>query len=295
MIFDIKRYAIHDGPGIRTTVFFKGCHLYCSWCHNPEGQSFDQELMIWPERCVRCETCVSACPNSAVSTTNSSIVTDRTKCEACAVCAENCPANAREIVGKKLSVDGLMQEVEKDVSFYDESGGGATISGGEPLAQPLFLNAFLGACKKEGIHVALDTNGYAKTEIVMKVSRNVDLFLYDLKVMDDKKHKLHTGVSNKLILKNLKRLDSLGKNIIVRSPLIPGVNSGEENVRSMSDLVSRLKNVEQIDLLPYHRLGIEKAERLGKKAKSFKESSNEIVENVAKELRSFGLKVKICG
>lgn len=295
MIFDIKRYAIHDGPGIRTTLFFKGCPLHCWWCHNPEGQSFDPELMIWPERCINCRTCVSACPNSAVSTANGSIVTDRSKCKACGVCAEKCPANAREIVGKKFSVDGLMQEAEKDVPFYDESGGGITISGGEPLAQPMFLNAFSSACKKEGIHVALDTNGYAKTEIVMKVSRNVDLFLYDLKVMDDKKHKLHTGVSNKLILKNLKRLDSLGKRIIVRFPLIPSVNSDEENVRSMSDFVSRLKNVEEIDILPYHRLGVEKAKRLGKTAKSFKNLSNEMVENIAKELKSFGLKVKIGG
>lgn len=295
MIFDIKRYAIHDGPGIRTTVFFKGCRLHCSWCHNPEGQSFDPELMIWPERCIRCKTCVSACLNSAVSTANSLIVTDRSKCKACGVCAEKCPANAREIVGKKFSVDGLMQEVEKDVPFYDESGGGVTISGGAPLAQLRFLNAFLSACKKERIHVALDTNGYAKTEIVMKVSRNVDLFLYDLKVMDDKKHKLHTGVSNKLILKNLKRLDSLGKRIIVRFPLIPSVNSDEENVHGMIDFVSRLRNVEEIDILPYHRLGIEKAKRLGKKAKSFKKSSDEMVENIAKELKSFGLKVKIGG
>lgn len=295
MIFDIKRYALHDGPGIRTTVFFKGCPLHCSWCHNPEGQSFDPELMIWPERCIRCKTCVSACPNSAISTENSSIVTDRTKCKACGVCAEKCPAKAREIVGKKFSVDELMQEVEKDVLFYDESGGGVTISGGEPLAQPVFLNAFSSACKKEGFHVAVDTNGYAKTEIVMKVSRNVDLFLYDLKVMDDKRHKLHTGVSNKLILKNLKILDSLGKRIIVRFPVVPSVNSDEENVRGTSDFVSRLKNVEEIDILPYHRLGIEKAKRLGKKARPYKKSSNEMAENVAKELRSFGLKVKIGG
>jgi pyruvate formate lyase activating enzyme len=295
MVFDIKRYSIHDGPGIRTTVFFKGCHLHCSWCHNPEGRSFDPELMIWPERCIGCKTCVSVCPNSAVSTANGLIVTDRGKCKACGVCAEKCPANAREIIGKKFSVDELMREVEKDVPFYEESGGGVTISGGEPLAQPRFLNAFSSACKKKGIHVALDTNGYAKTEIVTKAGRNVDLFLYDLKMMDDKKHKLHTGVSNELILKNLKRLDSLGKKIIVRFPLIPGVNSDEENVHSMIDFLSKLRNVKEIDILPYHKLGIGKAKRLGKKAKSFEKPSDEMVENIAKEFKSSGFKVKIGG
>lgn len=295
LVFDIKRYAIHDGLGIRTTAFFKGCHLLCWWCHNPEGQSFDSELMIWPDRCIRCGTCVSVCPNSAVLIVDGSIVTDRSKCKACGICAEKCPANAREIVGKRVSVSELMQEIEKDIPFYEESGGGVTVSGGEPLAQPMFLNAFLSACKKEGLHTALDTSGHAKTEIVTKISENVDLFLYDLKVMDDRKHKLYTGVSNKPILNNLKRLDSLGKRIFVRFPLTPGVNGDEENIRAMVEFVSGFKSVEEIDILPYHKLGIEKAKRLGKAVKLFEKPSDEMVEGVARELKSFGLKVKIGG
>jgi len=292
LIFDVKRYAIHDGPGIRTTVFFKGCPLSCWWCHNPEGQSFEPELMTWPDRCVGCKTCVSVCPNSAVSAVNGSIFTDRSRCKACGVCAEKCPANAREIVGKRISVDELTREVKKDLPFYEESGGGVTVSGGEPLAQPVFLNAFLSACKKEGVHTALDTSGYAETETVLKISENVDLFLYDLKLMDEEKHRLYTGVPNKLILKNLEKLNSLGKRTFVRFPLIPGVNDDEENVYALGEFVSKLRSVEEIDILPYHKLGTEKARRLGKEVKLFEKPSDETVENVAKELEKFGLKVK---
>jgi pyruvate formate lyase activating enzyme len=213
----------------------------------------------------------------------------------CGVCAERCPAGAREIIGRRFSVEGLMREVKKDVPFYEESGGGVTISGGEPLAQPEFLGALLGACKREDINVALDTNGYAKTEILEKLSKNVGLFLYDLKLMDEKMHKFHTGVSNRLIIRNLKRLDSLGRRIIIRFPLVPGVNSDEQNIRSMIDLLSKLKNIEEVDILPYHRLGLEKAQRLGKSAVSFEKPTDEMVENIAGELKSSGFKTKIGG
>jgi len=292
LIFDIKRYAIHDGPGIRTTVFFKGCPLSCWWCHNPEGKSFSLELMIWPDRCIGCQTCVEVCPNSAVLVVNGSIVTDRDRCKVCGTCAEKCPANAREIVGKRISVDELIKEIRKDVLFYEESGGGVTVSGGEPLAQPEFLHEFLRACKKEDIHIALDTSGYAETGVLLKISKNVDLFLYDLKIMDDKKHKLYTGVSNELILKNLRELSLLGKKVFVRFPLIPGVNDDEENLHAAGKFISGLRNVEEIDILPYHKLGVEKAKRLGKKVKTFDKPSNETLERAIKKLKSFGLKVK---
>lgn len=295
LIFDIQRYSIHDGPGIRTTVFCKGCRLSCWWCHNPEGLSFDPELMLWSDRCIGCQTCVSVCPNSAIFVANSAIITDRSKCEVCGSCAERCPANAREIVGKRVSVGELMKEVQKDVPFYEDSGGGVTVSGGEPLEQPVLLNAFLSACKKEGMHTTLNTNGYAETEVVMKVSENVDLFTYDLKSMDDGMHRLYTGVSNELILTNLERLDSLGKRIFVRFPLIPGVNSDEGNVDAMLKFVSALKNVEEIGILPYHKLGVEKARRLGKEVKIFEEPSDEMVEAIVKESSSFGLKAKVGG
>jgi len=294
LIFDIKRYAIHDGPSIRTTIFFKGCPLSCWWCHNPEGQLSGLELMIWPNRCIGCRTCVSTCGSQAISIMENSIVTDRDKCKMCGVCAEKCPTKAREVVGKWVSVNELMQEVEKDLLFYEGSGG-VTLSGGEPLAQPVFLDALLNACRKKNIHTALDTCGYADKEILIKIHKNVDLFLYDLKVMDDRKHKLYTGVSNKQIMKNLELLNALGKNIIIRFPLIPYVNSSKDSILAICKFISKLQNIKEIDVLPYHRLGIEKAKRLNKEAKTFEKPSDELLQNCLEVIKNFGFEPKIGG
>lgn len=294
LIFDIKRYAIHDGPGIRTTVFFKGCPLSCWWCHNPEGQSFSPELMVWPDRCLKCRTCISACPNSAISISNSSIVTDRGKCEVCGVCAAKCSANAREIVGNTVSAEEVMAEVEKDREFYGESGG-LTASGGEPLAQPVFLHVLLNRCKETGIHTTVDTSGYMERKTLAKISSKVDLFLYDLKMMDPKEHKLHTGVSNKRIIENLKMLDKLGKQIIIRFALIPHVNNTEANIASMCELLSRLKNVEGISILPYHRLGVDKAKRLGKEARICAKPSERLLHRSVTLIKRYGLAVNVGG
>lgn len=294
IIFDVKRYAIHDGPGIRTTVFFKGCPLSCWWCHNPEGLSFSKELMVWPNRCIKCRICTSACPNSAISISNDSIVTDRDKCKSCGICAEKCPAGAREIVGEKVSVDKLMQEVEKDLPFYEGSGG-VTVSGGEPLSQPAFLHALLSRCREKGIHTTVDTSGYAEKKTLAKISRNVDLFLYDLKVMDSRKHKLYTGVSNKHIIANLKLLDTLGKKTFIRFPLVPYVNSNRANIRAMCELASGLRNVNGVDVLPYHRLGVEKAKRLGKEVKIFEKPSDTMLKQSLRSIKSYGLAAKIGG
>jgi pyruvate formate lyase activating enzyme len=294
LIFDIKRYAIHDGPGIRTTVFFKGCPLHCWWCHNPEGQSFTRELMLWPDRCIKCQACISACPNSAISLLNNSIVTERDKCRVCGVCAAKCPASAREIVGKTVSADEVMKEVAKDHEFYGESGG-LTASGGEPLAQPAFLHALLNECKAAGIHTTVDTSGYAEKKTLAKMSSKVDLFLYDLKMMDSGKHTLHTGVSNKPIIENLKLLDKLGKQLIIRFPLIPRVNSAEPNITSMCELVSGLNNVEGISLLPYHKLGVDKAKRLGKKSRVYVKPSDRLLKQSMRLIRSYGLVVSVGG
>ena len=294
LIFDIKRYAIHDGPGIRTTVFFKGCPLSCWWCHNPEGQFFSRELMVWPDRCIKCQTCISTCPNSAISLSNSSIVTERDKCKVCGVCTAKCPASAREIVGKTVSVDEVMKEIEKDHEFYGESGG-LTASGGEPLTQPVFLHALLNKCEAAGIHTTVDTSGYVEKKTLAKISSEVDLFLYDLKMMDPEKHKLHTGVSNRPIIENLKMLDKLGKQIIIRFPLIPRVNNAEADITSMCELVSGLKNVEGISILPYHRLGVDKAKRLGKKARVHAKPSDRLLNQSMRLIRSYGLVVSVGG
>lgn len=292
MIFDVKRYAIHDGPGIRTTVFFKGCSLSCWWCHNPEGLSPSRELMLWPERCITCEACRSACTNSAIIAIDNPNVTDRDKCKVCGVCSEACPANAREIIGKQTSVNEVIQEVERDLAFYGESGG-VTISGGEPLAQPVFLHTLLGKCREKGIRTAVDTSGYAEKKILTTISGETDLFLYDLKVIDDEKHQLYTGVSNRQIIDNLKLLDELGKQLIIRFPLIPGVNSNQANLDTMSELLSKLRNIREINILPYHTLGVEKAKRLGKRAKTFKKPSDTTVNHTLKSLKSVGFDVKI--
>ncbi|MCW3977178.1 MAG: glycyl-radical enzyme activating protein [Candidatus Bathyarchaeota archaeon] len=294
LIFDIKRYAIHDGPGIRTTVFFKGCPLSCWWCHNPEGQSFGRELMVWSDRCIECRTCISACPSSAISISNSSIVTERGKCRICGACAAKCPANAREIVGKTLPAEELMAEIQKDHEFYGESGG-LTASGGEPLAQPVFLRVLLKRCKDAGIHTTVDTSGYAERKTLAKISNKVDLFLYDLKMMNPRKHKLHTGVSNKTIIENLKMLDKLGKQIVIRFPLIPHVNTADADITSMCMLLSGLKNIKRICILPYNKLGIDKAKRLGKKARPCAKPSDRLLAHTLRLIKNYGLAVKIGG
>jgi pyruvate formate lyase activating enzyme len=194
-----------------------------------------------------------------------------------------------------VSVKGLMLEVERDMPFYERSGGGITVSGGEPLVQPVFLNAFLRTCKERGIHTALDTSGYAERDVLTNISKNVDLLLYDLKIMNNDKHKRYTGVGNKQILENLEALDTLGNTIIIRFPLIPQINSDNENIRAMCKLASRLRSVKGIDVLPYHKLGVEKARRLDKGAKVFETPSDEVLSQALKSIEGYGLEVKIGG
>lgn len=263
-VFDIKRFAIHDGPGIRTTVFFKGCPLRCFWCHNPESQSSERELIVRESRCRRCGTCLDVCPQGALALTGDSISIDRGRCALCGACAEACPSQALEVVGQEMTVREVMREVEKDVPFYDESRGGATFSGGEPLLQPEFLAALLSACKEKGISTVVDTCGFAPWETMENVRENVDLFLYDLKVMDPARHAELTGVSNERILENLERLSRLGQPLIVRVAVIPGKNDAEEEIRALGRFVASLQNPPPIDLLPYHRTGIGKYARLGR-------------------------------
>ena len=264
IIFSIKRYSIHDGPGIRTTIFFKGCPITCLWCHNPEGISPGYELCFWGDQCLDCGSCIKACPEDAVIRKEGMISMDDLLCRRCGACVQACPTGAMEIIGEEMSVSGVMQEIEKDTIFYDESGGGATFSGGEPLLQPEFLISLLRDCKAKGIHTAVDTCGFVETDILVRVSRFVDLFLYDIKVMDEEKHKKVTGVSNQRILSNLKELSHIGAMITVRIPVIPGFNDDDENMKRTGQFISSLKNIKQVDLLPFHSLCIDKYSRLGK-------------------------------
>ena len=261
-LFDIKRFALHDGPGIRTTAFLKGCPLSCLWCHNPESQDGAPELMFWEERCVGCGACVSACRVGAIVVHDGLAQTDRTICTACGECVAACARNAREIVGELWSANRLLEEVEKDLLFYDQSGGGITLSGGEPLTQAHFVLSVLTLCKAHRIHTAVDTCGQAKWEDLKRVARLTDLFLYDVKHMENARHREFTGVSNERILENLRRLDNEGRAIWIRYPLIPYFNDADEDVAALGEFVSHLKAVEAIHLLPYHRGGKRKLERL---------------------------------
>lgn len=264
MIFDIRKFSLHDGPGIRTTVFFKGCPLSCWWCHNPESQSAAQELMLWNARCTQCGSCLPSCPLNAIDRWDGQVMTNRQTCIVCASCMDACSNDARQVVGSKITVDAVMREVERERPFYEESGGGVTFSGGEPLAQRTFLAACLRRSKELEIHTAVDTSGYTPWDFLDGLRADVDLFLYDLKVMDEIRHREMTGVGNSLILRNLRKLSERGHRIIVRVPVIPGVNDDAENMERLAEFTSSLPNLERVDLLPFHQTAAGKYQRLDK-------------------------------
>lgn len=263
MIFDIRRFSVHDGPGIRTTVFLKGCPLRCSWCHNPEGLSAAPEVVWREERCTRCGSCIAACPEEALSWVDDAPVLDGARCTLCSLCEDECYAEARQLLGRTMDAAAVLAEVERDRVFYEESGGGVTFSGGEPLSQPEFLGALLRGARAGGIHTALDTSGYAPWSVVDALRDDVDLFLYDLKHVDDERHRRFTGVSNAAILDNLTRLARLGHRIVLRLPLVPGVNDDDATIHATARLAAGL-GIERVVILPFHRLGSNKYGRLGR-------------------------------
>jgi pyruvate formate lyase activating enzyme len=265
LIFDIKRYAINDGPGIRIVIFLKGCNLNCAWCHNPESISTETERMYAPAKCILCGTCVEACPEKALTLTPEGIITTTERCNMTGRCAEVCPTKAIEISGKPMTVAEIMNEIEKERVFFDQSGGGVTFSGGEPLLQSRFLIELLDECGRRGILRAVDTAGLANTEILLEVAKRTDLFLYDLKMMDSEKHCEWTGVPNEKILENLKVLAETGMKIIVRIPLIGGVNDDVENIESTARFVASLSGEKkEVNLLPYHKIAQTKYQKLGR-------------------------------
>lgn len=296
-VFNIMKYAVHDGPGIRNTVFLKGCPLNCWWCHNPESQELKPQLTFFPNRCIGCMSCISACKENAITAVNGAIVTDLNKCKNNGDCTLVCFAEAREMAGKSMSVDEVVKEVLKDKIFYDESGGGVTFSGGEPLMQSSFLLELLKEFKELGLHTTIDTSGFAPMEVVKEVSEFTDLFLFDLKHMNSDKHEKYTGVSNKLIQENLNMLHDMEKDIIIRIPIIPGFNDSKEDLEDFKEYISTLENIKEVDLLPYHSIGQEKYNRIGQqyKMKDVKEPSEEDMEYAAKLMDGCGAKVKIGG
>ena len=247
-IFDIERNSFVDGPGIRTTVFFKGCNLHCTWCHNPESQSPEKQLMLYKNKCASCGRCKN------VSADDESFI---------------CFNDAREICGKDYTVDEVFNEIKKDKCFYDNSDGGVTFSGGECMLQIDFLCKILKKCKKNGIHTAVDTAGHIPWQNFEKILPYTDLFLYDIKSMDSDIHKKHTGAGNELILENLARLLSLKLNIWVRVPVIPTINDSEDMFERMKNLFDNIGYPQKIELLPYHAMGEHKYDALGKSAQKF--------------------------
>ena len=294
-IFDIKRYSIHDGPGIRTTVFFKGCGLHCLWCHNPESIAPAPDLMHWPARCVRCYSCVKACPTGAISKDDAgAVVIDRAKCDLCGRCAEACLYDAMQIVGREMGVAEVLAEAEKDRIFYEQSGGGVTLSGGDPLVQPEFAGALLDACRDRGFHTALDTAGLAPGEAFERLARRADLVLFDLKSVDEARHKEFTGVSNAAILENLRRLAASGPETWIRIPLVRGVNDDRENVGRTIELLASLGRIRRIGLLPYHAGGLDKAVRIGQGShfRRFEAPTEERLDAIEAAFRGAGFDVR---
>ncbi len=295
IIFDIKRYSLHDGPGLRTTIFFKGCPLRCLWCHNPESQNLKPQIVWYENKCMGCLDCYNSCIERAIDITNGiSIIKNR--CTLCYECIKICPTGALKLIGKEYEEKRLLKEILKEEPFF-EDGGGVTISGGEPFVQYNFLIELLKLLKKEQLHIALDTTGYVETDKLLESARYVSLFLYDLKIMNPEQHKKYTGVDNTLILNNLLALDDNNAKIAIRIPIIPTINDDKKNLTSTLEFLSKLKNIETIDLLPFHNMMMDKYRRLKSPflLKNIKKPSKERMEELSTFFKSHGFKVNVGG
>ncbi|MCL5072548.1 MAG: glycyl-radical enzyme activating protein [Actinobacteria bacterium] len=299
-VSDIQRFSVHDGPGIRTLVFLKGCNLRCRWCSNPETQKYETELFFQPSKCIGDMACVDKCPHAAIEIQikdrKREVYFDRKLCRNCGKCAEVCCSKARIMKGYQSSADEVFQVILKDKEFYANSGGGVTIGGGEPLIQADFVAAIFKRCKENGINTGIETAGYIPWEQIKKVILYTDFYLYDLKHMDPKKHLAYIGKDNYLIIKNLQKLVHMKKNIIIRTPVIPGFNNTVSELNSIANHI-RLLGLKEWNLLPYNDLGRGKYKLLGREypMKNDKSLQKEDLEELTRQLDTEGILVKIGG
>lgn len=296
LIFDIQRYCLHDGPGIRTVVFFKGCPLRCKWCANPESLNGIREIGFNQNDCIGCYRCVKACEHQAIHIGESGITINKEKCKKCFECTESCPTGALTVFGDWYTTDEIIKIVLKDKMFYKDSGGGVTLSGGEVLLQSHFAAQLLEKIKAQGIHTAIETSGYAAWEALERVLQYTDLVYFDVKHIISESHIQHTGVDNRRILENSRKIIDLEKSLVVRIPMIPTVNMDERSIDSYIKKLTQL-GIQKVDILPFHQLGEPKYKMMGMpySFNNIKPPTDEEMEAVASEMELNGIKVKIGG
>lgn len=294
LIFNIQRFSLHDGPGIRSTVFTKGCPLRCRWCGNPESWNPYPEIMTHDRKCVRCGKCEQVCPVGAITVSPEAREIDRARCNLCLECAGVCPSEAITVSGRYVSIDEVTTEVESDRLFYEHSGGGVTVSGGEPLLQWEFVSELLKVCKERGLHTALDTAGYSSWHIIERVLEYVDLVLFDIKHMDPGKHRKGTSKSNSLILRNAQRIAAKKVRLWLRVPLIPGYNDSKEDIEKVARLGLKI-GAEKVSILPFHGFGIPKYEQLGRRYtfEQVESPDDEHIQRVRESIVALGLEADV--
>lgn len=289
-IFQLQRLSVNDGTGIRTTVFFKGCRLRCQWCANPESWRFEPQLMYLPHKCLRCGACVRACPYGASEQgADGSIYFISSRCRLCGRCIEICPAQARQQMGRPMTVGEVMAELRRDYIFYLESGGGVTFSGGEPYLHSGYLRKLQGACHELGIATCTESCAFFDMDECRDIIAGMDELFFDIKMMDEKKHKHYTGQSNELILKNIREASVLNANIVVRVPVIAGVNDDDANIKAMCAFLANKTRIRKVELLTYHKLGLEKMTALGLPARVFHEPAEARLEALKKIIAGYGI------